>query len=487
MGKSTELFELIKSFNKAEKKYFKAFSNQFKSEQELSYVELFDLIDAQEEYDETKIEAQLSNRVFAKNLSNGKNYLYHFLLKCLHNFHSGKSVRIQIRELYINAALLAERRLNTHAIKLLAKAEKIALEYEMNHELLTINLLQRHLFRTFTEKNVKERIHKLHNTFNQAIRQIEREHVLQSQYENLYIIHRPNNTPIEALDVLFQKYQTVIDNLIPKDPITFNELSIRCWTNSTYYRRKKKYKEAADSYEMLNLYFDQHSRFKIEYQARYLNFVSNFIAFLLYSLEDEDSIKRASQLIAELEGTEPSNSQLSIHKYDNLYYCKIIYYTRAKQFEKAVELAPEVWSFLIKYRQQLSKTRKMSIYYNYAFAIFMAGEYELSLDWLEYLLDNFDPKIVPDTTFMAQRLQIINHFELNNDILVEHLMRTILRKYRNPKYGTVIVPTIKVIKKILRQPASKKILLQDYCKTLESTALLGDVRDWIDYKYNRTD
>ncbi|KAA3641467.1 MAG: hypothetical protein DWQ02_00505 [Bacteroidetes bacterium] len=484
MKKSFELFELIKSLNKAEKKYFKSFANQFRDSTESNYVQLFDLIEAQEVYNEAEIKAKLTNRKFAKNLPFSKNYLYNLLLKCLRNYHSEKSIRIQIREAYINASILFDRRLNNQALRILTKAEKLATAYQLHHELLAINLFQRILTRSFPTKGTMEKMKALQSKFTNALDQIQREHLLQSHYEELYVISQPRHAPIEKLDEIFKQYQNSIDQLIPQEPASFNELSIRCWTNSVYFRRKKQFEKSIHHQEILITFFKDHPNFLKEYQLRYFGIINNYLGLLISNYKGTETGKKVQQVIQEFENIVPNNSQLRIHKYDILYYLKIIYYLRTRQYENAKLLAPEVWNFLKRYHHHLSQTRRITVYYNFSFALFMAREYMKSLDWLEFLLENYDPKVLPDATFFARRLQILNHFELNNDILVEHLMRSMLRKYQKHKYKPPLQMTLKTIKKIFRQPSSQKDLLIAHYQETDQRPLLWEIKEWIGQKYN---
>lgn len=487
MSKSNELFELIKSLSKAEKRYFKSFAKQFKNPEESNYVQLFELIESQEEYDESVIKAQLSDKSFAKNLSVGKNYLNNLLLKSLRNYHSGKSIRTQIREAYINASILYGRRLNTQALKMLNKAEKLASKHQLHHELLTINLFQRILIRSFSSKNTFEKMKELQSTFSQSLELVQREHLLQSHYEDLFVISQPGHAPIEKLDEVFEEFQNSIDQLSPKEPISFNDLAIRCWTNSIYYRKKRQFKKSYQHQELLINFFKEHPEFKKEYQIRYFSLLNNYLGLLASNFKGEKTGNKIIQEIEELENIIPNSNQLQILRNNIIYYTKIIYFTRTRQYENAKALAPEVWKFLKKYRHHLSQTRRITMYYNFSFALFMARDFEKSLDWLEYLLENYNPKVLPDATFLAKRLQILNHFELNNDILVEHLMRSMLRKYQKHKYKAPLNLTLKTIKKIFRQPSSQKDLLIAHYQETDQHSVLWEIKEWIGQKYNIND
>lgn len=70
MRPSTELFNLIKSLSKSEKRYFKLTSSLQSGEK--NYMRLFDAIEAQDEYDEAAIKGKFEGETFVKHLPSEK-------------------------------------------------------------------------------------------------------------------------------------------------------------------------------------------------------------------------------------------------------------------------------------------------------------------------------------------------------------------------------------------------------------------------------
>ena len=69
MRYNADLFELIKSLTKSEKRYFKVYSAQQTKNNSNNYILLFDAIDRQEVYNEEKIKRKFRNHTFGKKLS----------------------------------------------------------------------------------------------------------------------------------------------------------------------------------------------------------------------------------------------------------------------------------------------------------------------------------------------------------------------------------------------------------------------------------
>src|SRR5687767_10992763 len=103
----TDLFALIKSMSKAEKRFFTM--NAMIYEGEKNYVKLFNAIDKQDTYDEQKLRKELADESFVKHLRNEKHHLYEMILKSLRTQYQAGAPSIQIRNLLQDAEMLQSR------------------------------------------------------------------------------------------------------------------------------------------------------------------------------------------------------------------------------------------------------------------------------------------------------------------------------------------------------------------------------------------
>lgn len=138
MTPSTELFELIRSMNKAEKGYFKKYAQLHTKGKGNSYLALFDAVAKQKEYDEKKLIAQLQKHNFIRQLPYWKNYLYSRILDALENYHSEMNINIRMRKAMNRAELLLSRGLYSHSARLVKKTKRFAEDFGLHHTLLEI-------------------------------------------------------------------------------------------------------------------------------------------------------------------------------------------------------------------------------------------------------------------------------------------------------------------------------------------------------------
>ena len=123
MSSRSQLFQLIKSLSRSEKGYFKKVYSQNVLGKKNQYLELFDAIDAQNEYDGDELAKQFEDKQIFTQLSVAKNYLHKIILKSLRAFHSQASVDIELNEMMVNIELLYNKRLTEACKKEIQRAE----------------------------------------------------------------------------------------------------------------------------------------------------------------------------------------------------------------------------------------------------------------------------------------------------------------------------------------------------------------------------
>ena len=134
---SDHLFRLIKSLSKNEKVYIKrnASFHMLKG-QKNNYIRLFDALDRMKEYDESQLMKKFSGEQFVRTLPAARNYLFHVILRNLESYNS--SVRSEIRGCLNQVEILFEKGLTDPCLKIIARAETLALKYELTEEYYSI-------------------------------------------------------------------------------------------------------------------------------------------------------------------------------------------------------------------------------------------------------------------------------------------------------------------------------------------------------------
>jgi hypothetical protein len=123
-----DLFQLVKSLEKGEKRNFKLYMQRNTGNAELKVVQLFDALDKMEEYDEGQLLRK--NKAIAKSqLSNLKASLYRHVLASLRLLKDENNIVLTLNELMDQARILYNKGLYLQSLKVLEKIKQIARQY----------------------------------------------------------------------------------------------------------------------------------------------------------------------------------------------------------------------------------------------------------------------------------------------------------------------------------------------------------------------
>ncbi|MGE3800664.1 MAG: hypothetical protein AB7H80_06555, partial [Candidatus Kapaibacterium sp.] len=141
---STDLFDLIKSLSKAEKRQFKLYTARRGNSGKSKYLLLFEALDRMETYDEEKLVEQNAT-LRESDLKSIKPYLYELLIQSLRTTLKDRSPTAEIRYQLDKGVILIERGLYGQASRLLEKVKKKAEREEYFTMLLDILELEDYL------------------------------------------------------------------------------------------------------------------------------------------------------------------------------------------------------------------------------------------------------------------------------------------------------------------------------------------------------
>jgi len=147
-----QLYDLIQSMTKSEKRHFKLHVQIIKYKKETpKYILLFDLINSQTEYDEEAIREEGFG-------SSVKSFLHEKLLESLHLFHLYKLIDNELNALLSQIYVLFEKKIWDEMGRKIKKTKQIAKDNERFLVLLeTIELEQHWAFKTMTNNLEKEK------------------------------------------------------------------------------------------------------------------------------------------------------------------------------------------------------------------------------------------------------------------------------------------------------------------------------------------
>ena len=123
-----EVFQLVKSLQKAEKRNFKLFVNRVGGAEDLKVVTLFDALDKMDAYDEEGL-LRKNPTIKKQQLSNLKAQLFRQILSSLRLLRDDHNIDLQMHEQMDYAKILYDKALYQQSLKMLERIKEHARQY----------------------------------------------------------------------------------------------------------------------------------------------------------------------------------------------------------------------------------------------------------------------------------------------------------------------------------------------------------------------
>jgi Tetratricopeptide repeat len=442
---SDELFQLIQSLSKQEKRYFKLYAARHVIGEQNKYLLLFDAIDKQKVYDEKAIKQKFSNEAFTNQLHVIKNYLYSLIMKALRNFHSG-NFDDKFHDLLRDAQILYDKGLHKQSSKVLNKARKLAEDHEQFLQLLEIQKWQHTLIHQNND------VSKLEKYVNEDVK-IEFE--LLEKYNNLLKFQLLN-------DRIFTHYWKVGIVRNPKEKMEmaklFEDELYKEESNAASFEARFFYYNALFSYyfcisDLDNAYTTVNQLVLLiesidpgikRYVSKYISSLNN-----LYAVQKELNLTEESlTTLKKIREVKVGSLTQKVELFMRSYMLELDLYISTGQFEKAKENLPEVIELFRKYKKMIDKQSKLAFYYNFSYIYFGANDFDEALTWNNLLLNDSDISMREDIHCFGRILNLIIHYELGNDQLLEYIAKSTYRYlYKRKRLFKVETEILNFIKK----------------------------------------
>ena len=443
---SLELFQLIKSLTKQEKRYFKLFAARHVIGKENKYVLLFDAMDKQEVYNESKIKKKFAGQVFIKQIHVTKNYLYKLILNSLRQYHESNS-EDPFPVLMRNAQLLFKKGLIQQSEKILDKAFKAALENERFLQVLEVYRWKHHIIHNQNDLKGLETYVNVDFQKEIEILEIYRNYLEFQLLQNKIFIPYWKRGGIrkaeekEAYSKLFEDplYQN-LDNAK-----SFNARMFYHNARFLYYFQIAEWEKCLEHMQEQVLMFEEldPAQRKGDKEANYISSLIN-----LYIIQKQLHRYQEGLLnLRKLRMIPTSSSTLKSRLFTRSYNLEIDLYISTGQFRKGVSNLRSFISELADYEKQIQSQHRIGLYYNLAYLNFGAGKYDKSLDWVNRLLDEPDLKTREDLYSFGRILNLFIHYELGNDQLLEYIVKStyrfLLKRKRLYKAESIVLKFLK--------------------------------------------
>ena len=414
----TDLFELIKSLNKGEKKSFTLFANYY-SDGDKSHLRLFELIAAQKEYNEEKIKLVFKIEKIKSPLPRVKNYLQEIVLKTLRFHHSGKTIDSEIRELVADAEIFHSKGLQKLKTRRLEKAKSLAIRHQ-KHE-IAIEILNK-IWKYKSDYSDKE----LLNEYERLTAKI----ILKRKYQQLAQESMMLLTDGMVRNQYIKKdwEKIILNPLMHKknEPSGFEDNHFYHNIYLVYYERTNQIHKTKYHLELMLKNFESHPELISEWKGMYYSTLGNFVLILCASKE----IEKAEETMSKLLDMQTWNLSLvdkkNLDNYIAIAHCNLLRGALfVKKYSDGLRIANQAQVFIAQNVVPLQyKTQLLLTLTNFYFCI---GNYSEALKWNNKQLNESIESQKEDDFAFAKIFNLIIHYELGNEEQLPYLMRSTQR------------------------------------------------------------
>lgn len=423
---SEHLIELINSLSKSEKRNFKLYAKRNSSQEDLKFLRLFDYIDKCSCYSDTDALKKIPE-IKKEQLSNIKAHLYKQVLAGLRLLNTSKYTQIEIREHIDYAVILLNKGFYQQALKQLEKAGQLAKKGGYNILALEVVELEKAIESQFITKTLSARADYLTNQSASKEKQVSYSVFFSNLSLQLHALYLKVGFVRDEKENLFVQ-QFFMSKMIP-----FKIQDVGFEGKIYYYNAMVSYNHIIQDFVMCYKYarqwvdlFYENPEYIDSRKEIFLRAQHNLLG-ALFHLRD---YKRFRNVFAQYES---EHNKMKGKESIEQVYLLYLHTNRINQFyfegrfDEGIKIVPEILEFINHYLSRMDEHQIVVLNYKIACLYFGSGDNKTAIRYLNKVIQFKDSSLREDIQCFARILNLISHFELGNDELVEYQVKSVYR------------------------------------------------------------
>ncbi|MBL6654470.1 MAG: hypothetical protein ISP61_00310 [Flavobacteriaceae bacterium] len=417
------LFVLIKSLTKSEKRQFKLYVGRMGSNVDSKFLNLFNLLDKMRKYDEKKIVD--SNIVTKQQLSNLKAHLYKQILISLRLNPQHKNVKLHIRGQIDFATILYQKGLYKQSLKILDKVKSYALKYDENTSAYEIVEFEKLIESLYVTRSLTNRTDELINQTNH-LKQL---NDVSSSLSNisLQLYEKLIKAGYAKSDYESKEIKTIFDEKIKY----YNPENLGFREKIIYYQSWVWYSLLAQdflsSYKYASKWIDTFNNkpemIKIHpvYYLKGYNFLLEALSLIKYPSKFKNRLDDMIEVVEDesFPVNQNLNALIFLYKYNNLFNLHVLEGT----FKESIKIIPEVLDGIEKNKNFIDHHHIMLLYYKIACMYFTVDEFDKCIKYTSLIIRNKNIKLREDLQCFTRILNLIAHWEAGLDFNLDKIIK----------------------------------------------------------------
>lgn len=466
MKPSHDLFHLIKSLSKSEKRFFKLFSSLQAGEK--NYFKLFDYIEQQSVYDENRLKDYFKGERFIKHLPSEKNHLYKLILKSLRQYYGEQSASSILKQELKNIELLYNKALHKEATKFLKRAKKIAHENEEFYFLNELIAWEKVLTEeSYESGNFDVNLNNIIKEESEAIeklRNLAEYHILYSRINAIFRsdVFTKNEEQRETVSEIENHHLIKGKNTA----LSIRASSICYYIQGLCAATKRDFELSYTKFNHVRNLLDRNPKIKVDLSQRYVLTLFHLMKSYIHNRDFEMTQQMIDQ-IKNLKGKKGFNSLHLTMRINNILLTdQINLYNLQGEFNKAFKVFEKGYVTNESLINRSSKEHQIKFYFNAAYTLFALSDYKNALQFINLILNDNEHQLRQDIYSFSRILNLLLHFELGNYDYLEYSSNSAIRYLNKTKRDHQMEKVfIKQIKRIAKT-ATKLEMIPIYKDTL---------------------
>lgn len=499
MKPSNELFKLIKSLTKSEKRFFKLSSALQSGEK--NYLKIFDFIEKQPGYDEDELKDEFQHETFIKHLPSEKNHLYRLILKSLRVYYSEQSISSVLKQELKNVEILYNKALYKECEKFVTRAKALARENEEFYYWYELIAWEKRLIEVaFEEGEFGVDLDQLVLEEADVIERLRNLAEYQVIYSKINLIFRSGGFTRNETER--QIVADISDYHLIKGKNT--ALSTRA-SSMCYYIKglcaatNRNYEDSFQFFNRTKDILDNNLNIKEDLGQRYVLTLSHLFRCHIDNRQFDEAEKIIDEIRA-LEGKKGFNStDISLRILAITYNAEFALYHATGNFSKSKKIAEEIELKEKELEDKIPKEQTILFQYNKAYSYFGNGEYKRALNALNEVLNDNEQRLRQDIYSFARIFNLIIHFELENYEFLEYVIKStnryLSKHERDYEIENVVVKNVRKLSKTTTSSQRTEILekmkheVDELMKDQQERVILEyfHLPAWIESKLRKTE
>ena len=418
------LFSLVKSLTKSEKRQFKLYVGRLGVNADSKFLNLFNLLDKAKTYNEAAIVK--SGIVKKQQLANVKAHLYKQILISLKLNPSHQNIRSQIREQLDFASILYHKGLYKQSLKILDKAKELAIANEEKNIAFEIVELEKIIESQYITRSISSRADEL----ALQAKDLSSQNVIASKLSNLSLqlystILKTGYVKNEEESQMVTKY---FNNRLPKVKIEKLGFREKLWLYKAYLWYSFLMQDFLNCYKYaskwVNLFYENPSMINLNpvFFLKGNNYLLESLFFIGNKPKFVRKLEHFKAIVNSPKFAKDENVSTLVFLYTNFH--SINQHFIDGSFEEGLKLIPIIEKELVHYKDRTDPHHKMIFYYKFASLHFGAGNNKECIKYLDKIISNKTLSMREDLLCFSRVLNLVAHYEAGLDYHLETLLRS---------------------------------------------------------------